>query len=46
LYGLDAGAIARDRQKVTVDAKFDWGLQLIITGLKPTLKETKETPSG
>jgi TetR/AcrR family transcriptional regulator, tetracycline repressor protein len=41
LYGMDAVAIARDRQKLTADEKFDWGLQLIITGLKSALEKAK-----
>ncbi|MDA4137430.1 MAG: TetR/AcrR family transcriptional regulator C-terminal domain-containing protein [Thaumarchaeota archaeon] len=42
-YGLDPEALARDRQKLTPDAMFDWGLQLIITGLKSALKESRKS---
>jgi TetR/AcrR family transcriptional regulator, tetracycline repressor protein len=44
-YGLDPGAIDTDIHKLTADARFDWGLQLIITGLKSALKEAKRGTS-
>ena len=43
LHGLDAGALVRDMRNSSADAKFDWGLQLIITGLKSALKEAKRS---
>jgi len=46
LYGLDAGAFAKDRDKLTADEQFDWGLQLIITGLKSALKEAKRSAAA
>jgi TetR/AcrR family transcriptional regulator, tetracycline repressor protein len=42
-YGLDLGAIDADIHKLTADARFDWGLQLIITGLKSALEARRSS---
>ena len=42
-YGLDAGTMDTEIHKLTADARFDWGLQLIITGLRSALKEARRS---